>query len=214
MGPTNYQVSGSLHDDGSIFRQPPSDEVDEAWHNIALHDAQVVNVTAADIVASGKDPTNRVRWSEDEDSYPAQVEFSHKIHCLNEIRKEIWGEHYSGEYSIYADDADSRSNEGDNLRGERKRHRQHAMHCLHILLQDLTCNVDVGIITHQWIHVPDRPDDDLVPMADFSTEKQCRDYDAASEWIRTQAVEDGLDKFALLRNANKEMASDTDDNYW
>lgn len=88
------------------------------------------------------------------------------------------------------------------------------MHCLHILLQDLTCNVDVGIITHQWIGVPGRPDDDLVPMADFSTKKQCRDYEAAAAWVRDHAVDEGLDKFAALTNADRGMMSDSDDNYW
>ena len=214
LGPSSRVISGSLHDDGSIFRQKPSPEVDEAWYNIALHEAQLINVTAADILASGKDPTRRVRWSEDEDSFPAQVEFSHKIHCLNEIHKEIWGEHYFGTYSIHADDEDHGDGADDDVQGERRKHRQHAMHCLHILLQDLTCNVDVGIITHEWIEVPGRPDDDLVPMADFSTAKQCRDYDTAADWVKGHAVENGLERFGQLRNGYHQMASESEDNYW
>lgn len=186
------------------------------WKDLSFEDFQFVNVTAQDIKASGKDPANRVRWEESVDAYPAQIEFAHKIHCLNQIRKEIWGEHYFGVVSI--DSADKDHENGKNqavedeeenvqitnkptqtsLKGARQMHREHAMHCLHMVLQDLMCNVDVGIITHEWLKDPAKPANPAFPMADFSTTKQCRDFDAAAAWIHSNAMPDGDKKFSAL----------------
>jgi len=224
-------LNGSIQDDGSIFRQGPSDEVDEAWSRVAFDDYELINVTKADIIASGKDPTTRVRWDQSVDAYPAQVEFAHQIHCLDMVRKEIWGERYFGNLSIAADDAaiarnDYDPNSGDGyyvdgdqkkltLKGLRRLHRQHTMHCLHILLQNIMCNVDVGIITHDWVPGNTKMETPLPhPLADFSTNKMCRSFDAAADWVHKNAVKKGSDRFSKLTGSPDVRVAQRNDSYW
>ncbi|KAK0616931.1 hypothetical protein B0T14DRAFT_589252 [Immersiella caudata] len=227
-------MSGRIHDDGSIFRQGPSEQVDEAWARVALDGFELFNVTEADIIASGKDPTTRVRWDPPVDSYPAQVEFAHQIHCLDVVRKEIWGEHYFGNISIAADDAAIASGEYDpnsqdgyyhygdggettyTLKGQRRMHRQHTMHCLHMILQSLMCNLDLGIVTHDW--TPGNPNFEpsppARPFADFSTNKMCRNFNAASEWVRKNAVRNGDRIFSRLPPPPSVRVAERNDSYW
>lgn len=226
------QFRGSIRDDGSLFRKGPSDEVDAAWSQIAFDGYELVNVTKQDIIASGKDPRTSVRWEESIDAYPAQIEFAHQIHCLNEIRKEIWGERYFGNLSILADDAaisrkeyDPLSNddlyvEDENhkkltLKGLRRLHRQHTMHCLHMTLQNIMCNVDVGIITHNW--VPGNPHIESPlprPQADFSIVKTCKDFSAATDWIHQNAVRNGSARFESMKGLPDIAVLRTNDSYW
>jgi hypothetical protein len=217
LNPHTYTISGSIHSDNSIFRQPPSAAVDAAWAQVSLEGYELINVTHADIIASNKDPSTRVRWTEAVDAYPAQVEFAHKIHCLNQVRKEIWGEHYFGDVSIHADDADQKRQAVQKtvtLQQARRIHREHTMHCLHILLQDLMCNVDVGIITHNWVKVPGEPEEKPMALADFSTVKQCRDFDAVADFVRKNAVPGGSEKLADLRGSADTVVFQTGDSYF
>lgn len=232
LEPKMRTMSGSIRDDGSIFRQEPSDEVDAAWSRLAFDDYELINVTEADIVASGKDSTTRVRWHDSIDAYPAQIEFPHQIHCLNEIRKEIWGERYFGNLSIMADDAAIARNEYDpqtsdglyaedgnrkklTLKGLRRLHRQHTMHCLHMTLQNIMCNVDVGIITHNWVPGNAHIESPLPrPLADFSTKKMCRNFDAAADWIHRNAIKNGNDNFERLKGSPGVHIFQTNDSYW
>lgn len=197
------------------------------WKELTLEDYQFINVTAEDIRKSGQDPSPRVRWEEASDAYPAQVEFAHKIHCLNEIRKEVWGEHYFGLLSISAGDNDSSdSDDGQGytpvtnkpteftLDDARGIHRQHTMHCIHMLLQDLMCNVDVGIITHNWMRSGRDPEAPAYPMADFSTQQKCRNFDAAAEWVRKHAVSEGNIKFGDLEGSARTDSLWDNDTRW
>lgn len=230
LGPLVKTVSGSIHTDGSIFRRSPSAEVDAAWSRIALDGYEMINVTRADILASGKDPAIAARWDPAVDAYPAQIEFSHKIHCLNVVRQEIWGDHYFGNESIRAhetaiargdyDPEDGRDLfiDGDSnkrtLKARRLMHQQHTMHCLHIILQDLMCNVDVGIITHNWASEDHSKGMPAHPVPDFSTKKQCRDFDAATGWIKSHAVQHATKKFAKLERPPGAPVWNTSDSYW
>jgi hypothetical protein len=194
---------------------------------------ELINVTTADIVASGKDPTTRVRWDPTVDAFPAQIEFAHQIHCLNILRKEIWAERYFQNISIAADDAAIARNEYDpdsedglyvngpegeqtfTLKGLRRMHRQHTMHCLHILLQNLMCTLDLGIVTSDWIPANTRVQKPLPrPFADFSTVKMCPNFDAAAEWVRKSAVKDGNDRLKRMTGSLDVMVSQRNDSYW
>lgn len=234
LQPKTINAHGKLRDDGSIFRKPPSDAVDQAWSRAALDGYEFINVTKSDIIAAGKDPATAVQWDQSIDSYPAQVEFSHKIHCLNVVRKEIWGDYYFGNVSIASDEAAIKRgdyNPADNkdmitdgdskqftLKALRRMHRQHTMHCLHIVLQDLMCNVDVGIISHDWLRWDgahaDKDEAPIFPMADFSTASKCRSYEAASDWVRKNAVQNGTQKWGSLHATPGTQVAQRIDSYW
>lgn len=247
LGPKPKRAIGGLHDHGIIFRQPPSPEVDEAWSIAALDHFEVINVTKADIIAAGEDPEYASQWDPEVDSYPVEIEFSHKvrysesisglvresvakymsqIHCLDQVRKSIWGDHYWGENSIHADDRalargdyknddeglyDDKTGE-PSLKGERRIRRYHTMHCLHMILQDLQCNADVGIVPIVWTR-GEGPNAKLRHINQFSTLKQCRDIDAAMKWVRDNAVKGANEGHGTLKYHAGTRVFKTNDGY-
>jgi hypothetical protein len=66
---------------------------------------------------------------------------------------------------------------GEKYRGQQPpaMHWMHLKHCLHMVLQSLTCNANVDIIPHRWV------EEDRVPFAQFSIERQCRNFDALKQ---------------------------------
>lgn len=157
----------------------PSPEVDAAWDSISAEDLQIITVSSSDIVKSGKDPSHSVKapssWGFGDDAYIAQVEVFHQIHCLNELRKELF-------YDYYYHNAP-----------RNELHISHKTHCIHILLQSLMCNADVGIITHNWIYDEKYSDPKTRPFPDFSVEKKCRDFDSILRWLEEDG---GVKKFS------------------
>jgi len=171
MGPITKTFNGLLRDNTSIYRMAPSPEVDAAWDYLSAEDMQVITVTAHDIQSSGKDPLISVKapssWGFGSDAYIAQVEVFHQIHCLNELRKEMFYDYYY-----------------DSPRNQL--HTSYKSHCVHMLLQTLMCNADVGVITHEWVHDEKYFEPKTRPFPDFSTVKQCRDFDAVMGWLRRE----------------------------
>src|SRR3569833_3693575 len=129
MKPGFRSFNGALRDNSTIWRQPPSPEVDEAWDYISTEGFEIITVSETDVVNSGKDPTISLKapssWGAGDDAYIAQVEVFHQIHCLNELRKEMDYEYY---YKSPPDEL----------------HKSHKRHCIHMLLQSLMCSADVG----------------------------------------------------------------------
>lgn len=68
-----------------------------------------------------------------------------------------------------------------------------------MLLQNLMCNADVGIITHNWIHNENFQEPKTRPMADFSTEKMCRNFEGLLDWANENGVSNLGRKFGDLR---------------
>ncbi|KAK2616239.1 hypothetical protein QQS21_000874 [Conoideocrella luteorostrata] len=177
--------NGALRDNSSIWRQPPSPEVDAAWDRISTEGYEIITVAASDVLKSGKSldvslkaPTS---WrAADSGAYIVQVEVFHQIHCLNELRKEMNYDYY---YKSPPDEL----------------HRSHKAHCLHMLLQSLMCTADVGIITHNWVHNNKIPEPKIRPMPDFNVVKKCADFDGLLNWTRETAVRDLERKFAELQ---------------
>jgi hypothetical protein len=53
-----------------------------------------------------------------------------------------------------------------------------------MIRQNIMCNADVGVISHQWVKgIPD-------PFANFNTNHKCRDINAVREWIDKRTVPD------------------------
>lgn len=183
MSMSTQIMNGALWDNTSIWRMPPSPEVDSAWNHISAEDLQLISVSSVDVTKSGKDPSVCVKapetWGLGSDAYIAQVEVFHQIHCLDELRKEIYYDYY---YKSPPTDL----------------HKGHKGHCVHMLLQTLMCNADVGIITHNWVHDDDYFEPKTRPFPDFSIEKKCRNFTKVMDWLRNKGgIRDLASKFPM-----------------
>ncbi|OKL62642.1 hypothetical protein UA08_01389 [Talaromyces atroroseus] len=159
--------------DTSIWRQPPSPEVDAAWNRIQTREAVVIS--REDVLAMGKDPADAVKWPESfgfgADAYVAKLDVLHQIHCLNTLRMNLrnnFDYYYGAEFpSGMPTDAF---------------HDLHVTHCVHVLLENLMCSGNVDLYTHTWI------DAQTHPYADFNINHTCRDFDAILAWQDEHAV--------------------------
>jgi len=63
-----------------------------------------------------------------------------------------------------------------------QRHQAHLSHCLHILLQALTCQPSLDVISHVWM----RTQQNAYP--DFNIQRQCVAHDGILEWQREHSI--------------------------
>jgi hypothetical protein len=159
------QLDGRLiGEDDNVFRQPPSPGVDAAWGNLSSHN--FVSVTAHDLERIGKDPAKCLKIPAEDgygsDAYVAAVDFGHKIHCLNRLRKEMHFDYYYREY--FPDGKPSAL------------HQYHTNHCLYILLQSLMCDASTDISPFVWYDNLD------VAFQDFVIHRKCGNFDGVFEW--------------------------------
>lgn len=49
-------INGAMHGNTSLWRMPPSREVDAAWDSLTKGGLEIITVSAADIELSGKEP--------------------------------------------------------------------------------------------------------------------------------------------------------------
>ncbi|KAF2465210.1 uncharacterized protein BDR25DRAFT_295678 [Lindgomyces ingoldianus] len=160
------RVNGSLFNDPpTIWRDPPSNEVDAAWDEIAK--IELFTVSGDEVRRMGKDPGRTAQapesWGLGADRHIVQLDGQHVLHCLNSLRKYA---HYDYYY---------RPQYGDKLPAL---HEAHKSHCTHILLQALTCQPSVNLITHDWM------EEQKHPWPDFNIERKCQNHDA---WIEYQS---------------------------
>jgi hypothetical protein len=169
------EFDGRLRDNNSIYRMPPSPAVDAAWDEVSAEGFEAMTVPASMIIDSKKNPKISLKapsvWGYGDDAYVVQVDVFHQIHCLNELRKEIYYDHY------YAQPPSAL-------------HRDHKSHCIHMLLQNLMCHADLDIITHNWVHNDQISDPKERPFPDFNLVKQCRDFNATLRWAKDNAIRD------------------------
>lgn len=189
---TSRMFNGAFRDNTSIWRQPPSPAVDEAWDYVTAEGHELITVSANDIRRAGKDPAIVIKapasWGGSaHGAYFSQVEVFHQIHCLNELRKEMFRDYYYGDTAATA----SPTNE---LR------LSHKTHCIHLLLQALMCSADVGIVTHNWVRNEKLSDPKTRPFPDFGVNKMCRDFDSLLDWVRINGVQDVHAKVSRLRH--------------
>lgn len=177
--------NGALRDNSSIWRQPPSAEVDAAWDYISGEEFQLITISASDVSLSGKDPSIALQapasWGVGLGAYIAQVDVFHQIHCLNELRKEMHRDYYY------------------NGQHKSEIHQSHKAHCIHMLLQALMCSADVGVITHNWVHNERIPEPKTRPMADFNVVKKCVNFEGLIEWTKKRSVKNWKKKWPSLR---------------
>ncbi|OAA55689.1 hypothetical protein ISF_07794 [Cordyceps fumosorosea ARSEF 2679] len=166
-------VNGTLLDRAdSIYRRPPSPEVDAAWAAITHQLPHVIRT--ADVLRLGKDPSKTARWPAEwgfgADAHIAELDLVHTVHCLDTLRKDIHWRYYFG--GKYPDGRFSRL------------HRTHTDHCVYVLLQSLMCNANGDVITNVWV------EGQRGPYPDFSVNKKCRDYGALMGWHERTQITD------------------------
>jgi hypothetical protein len=174
-------INGSLLDLGdSIYRQPPSPDIDAAWESFTHQLPHVISTE--DVLRLGKDPTRTARWPEDwgfgPEAHVAELDIVHTIHCLDAIRRDVHWRYY------FAD----RYPDGDFP----ALHRIHTDHCIYIILQNLMCNANGDIITNVWV------EGQLHPFPDFSIDKKCRGYGTIIDWHHRTQITD-MDKYLEMR---------------
>ncbi|KAJ5132554.1 hypothetical protein N7448_006712 [Penicillium atrosanguineum] len=162
----------------SIFRQPPSPEVDAAWARIESQ--KPVPISREYILAHDKDPARAAKFPESfgfgEEAYIGRVDVFHQIHCLNRLRM-----HLKDNYGYYYDDSDTNN----------EYHQLHVSHCVYMLLQNLMCTANVDVYPHTWL------DAQKNAFPDFSINHKCRDFGAIMKWHDENSVP--IEDFGAIR---------------
>ncbi|PTB61715.1 hypothetical protein BBK36DRAFT_1173240 [Trichoderma citrinoviride] len=143
----------------SIYREPPSPDVDNAWER--LHKGDRLFLVGEDEVRRiGKDPSVLIEapldWGYGVGQYLAANQGQHDIHCLNKLRMWIYAEHYYG--------------------GREAVREIHALHCLHTLVQTLQCRYSTDVYTAMWVEGFD------APVIDFNVTRKCMNYENILRW--------------------------------
>ncbi|KAK1751259.1 hypothetical protein QBC47DRAFT_351277 [Echria macrotheca] len=177
------RMNGSLFNtESSIYRQPPSPEVDAAWSRIQTREP--IPISRADVIRLNKDPSIAAKfppsWGYGEEAFVGKIDVFHQIHCLNTLRMNL---HTNYEYY-----------HGDKIPGRLA--ELHVGHCLNTLLENLMCTGNVDIYTSFWM------DAQLQPFSDFNMDHKCRDFDAILAWQEKHAVP--LDKYGSIRRPEGE----------
>ncbi|KAH9947885.1 hypothetical protein B0H21DRAFT_691211 [Amylocystis lapponica] len=147
----------------SIYRGPPSPEIDAAWDRLS-DDGKIISITKEDLLRMGKaDRPSLVRFQEsDGGGYMAGLELPHQLHCVNLLRKYSYREHYASSDVAFQDSPET--------------FRTHLDHCIEILRQNLMCRGDTGLVTFEWVAGRTRP------YPDFNTVHRCRNSDKILAW--------------------------------
>ncbi|KAI5465074.1 hypothetical protein BGZ63DRAFT_440536 [Mariannaea sp. PMI_226] len=156
----------------SIFKQEPSAEVDAAWER--LYKLGYIMLDEDEVRKLGKDPKYTVKapssWGHGDNAYVSRTDVSHRIHCLNMLRKATYPEEI---YPHIRDEDES----------SRPLWRPHVMHCTHVLLQHLMCTATLEVVTYNWMEGMTHP------QADFSVNRKCLDIEPILEWQEKEGVD-------------------------
>lgn len=165
-------------DPPSIFRQPPSPEVDAAWARIETQ--KPIPISRTDVLAQGKDPARAAKFPVSfgfgPEAYIGRIDVFHQIHCLNRLRM-----HLKDNYDYYYADTETNN----------EYHRLHVNHCVYMLLQNLICTANVDVYTHTWVDAQDNA------FPDFSLNHKCRDFGAVLRWHDEHSVP--IEEFGAIR---------------
>jgi len=126
------------------------------------------SLTAKEVKAMGKNASEAAKTQPDwgygpEDTYMAEIDVFHQLHCLNSLRKTsiinydyYWGKEWGLEPPVMFE--------------------SHIDHCLDILRQNIMCHADVEFATYNWRKTQHNPFPDLGEV------KVCRDFEALMKW--------------------------------
>ncbi|MCJ1308132.1 hypothetical protein MMC25_001784 [Agyrium rufum] len=155
----------------TIYRQPPSDEVDLAWARIST--LNPVHITSADVVKLGGDPSETARFPAEfgygPDAHVARIDAFHLLHCLDALRREAYFDYYFAE-------------QFPNGRPD-ETHMVHVSHCISMLAQNIMCNVPLTPVLHYWVDTAQEP------SPNFSDNHRCQNFDAVLEWQEEKSLD-------------------------
>lgn len=181
------RMNGTLltSDDPPWSRQLFTNETETHWHTFDL--PWTLALSADEVRQLGKDPATVANFTEDwgfgENSYMAQIDVFHQLHCLNQLRTVAFKDHPH--------------NPKEPPKGHGKLWWMHLEHCVDMLLQNLICNANVDLITLQWMETQPHP------MPDFAIDHQCRDLETISRWQEKVGVDfEGLMTVEMPENAH------------
>jgi len=154
-------VTGPLDSEESVFRQPPSDDVEAAWARIA--DLGVLVLKRSDVERLGKNTSTVVQapasWGMGSDAYLGQLDGVHLLHCLDSMRKSL---HHN--YAHYHPD------------GTTAAYPVHLGHCQEALARYLACQPSLELITFNWV------EHQAGPFPDFDITRKCWNFNRLLEW--------------------------------
>ncbi|KAL7939301.1 hypothetical protein V8C35DRAFT_286277 [Trichoderma chlorosporum] len=153
----------------SVFRLPPSPEVDKAWEDLGTTSKPLV-LSKSQAKQAGISPDHLKTPSGD---FPVLFEFNHHMHCLNLIRKSVYFNH---------DYYSSPSYPGHHLGKDRETITKHVTHCIDMLRQVIQCKPDLGVFGQYWVKDAAQGVDGS--FVDFNTIHKCIDWKPVREWVR------------------------------
>ncbi|KAH8894252.1 hypothetical protein GQ53DRAFT_744994 [Thozetella sp. PMI_491] len=158
-----------------IGRQMPNPAADEVWEEWEL--TRFIPVTSDQVRAMGKDPSTVAKlededWGLGDDAYVAIFDVFHQIHCLNTLRRMVYGKYYNETGGRF---------HHKTLKGEM--HEVHINHCVDMVLQTLQCSGNVNLVTMHWVKEQE------YPFPDMSINKQCINFDKLTEWRKENTID-------------------------
>ncbi|KAK7182697.1 hypothetical protein DPSP01_009620 [Paraphaeosphaeria sporulosa] len=154
----------------SIYRGPPSPEVDAAWEAIE-YPAQM-HFSREEIIKLGKDPEAAAKlpeeWGYGADRYFGVLDGQHLIHCVNLLRQWSHFDYYFPKYTPQSQAPPLAS--------------AHKDHCVAVLLEHLTCQPSLNVFTYYWME--GQPD----PYPNFEINRKCQNHRDLLEWQREREV--------------------------
>ncbi|OAG13117.1 uncharacterized protein CC84DRAFT_1078602 [Paraphaeosphaeria sporulosa] len=125
----------------------------------------------------GKDYTTVAKledkdWGLGDNAYAAIFDVYHQLHCLNSLRKVVYGGYYNM----------------SQARADKVMQRElHMNHCFDILLQSIQCSGNLDMIPLVWMYTQ------AYPFADMSINKKCHNFDKFTDWRRENSID--MDKY-------------------
>ncbi|KAI5458728.1 hypothetical protein BGZ63DRAFT_466409 [Mariannaea sp. PMI_226] len=163
-----------LSNSSSIYRQPPSPEVDAAWEALGTTSKPLI-LSPSQAKRAGLSPDHLKTPSGD---FPTYFEFDHHLHCLNMVRKSLF---YN--YDYYSSPNATHLHIGKNHMIVAK----HVTHCIDMLRQVIQCKPDLGVFGLYW--VKDEVEGIDGSFVDFDTDHKCIDWEALKGWVANHQTE-------------------------
>ncbi|KAG2059409.1 hypothetical protein BDR06DRAFT_724979 [Suillus hirtellus] len=161
--PVFIRFNGSL-DFPSIYRGPPSPEIDAAWNRIANN---LTQMTREEILKGGTSEAElpwKARYPEKIGrQYIGFMEAIHQLHCVNFLRQASWWEYYE-------------SIKEPVFQTTPRVVRAHLDHCIEMLRQNIMCRADTTMISWYWVQ------GETTPYPNFNTRHRCRNFDKIWDW--------------------------------
>ncbi|KAH8596228.1 hypothetical protein B0O99DRAFT_621302 [Bisporella sp. PMI_857] len=148
-------------DNSSVFRGPPSPEVDEAWTSLFRYGDMLISEEELNLL-------NRtsIQVSDGSGKYLATPDTYHQLHCLWWLYQFAHPEAYTLKPTKHITVID------------------HVDHCLDLMRKWIQCHASASMMTYQWMP------DTRIPWGNFEVDSVCVDWEHYSNWVTERAVKD------------------------